>query len=222
MKPLYSNTELEKSITTDKLLCECYICSKPFLTTKREIMYALKGSRNTAKYCSRKCSQTSREKKILCDCLTCGIKFNKIPAEVTNKNFCSRTCSGIYNQKHKSTGTRRSKLEVWIEEQLSKSYPILEIQYNKTSAIKAELDIYIPSLNIAFELNGIFHYEPIYGVNKLQKIQVNDKSKSKACHDAKIDLCIIDTSGQKYVKPSTSQKYLDIILKIIKERLSII
>jgi hypothetical protein len=222
MKPLFSNIELENSKTTDKLLCECYICSKPFLTTKREIMYSLKGSRNTAKYCSRKCSQISREKKISCICLTCGTYFNKIPAEVTDKNFCSRTCSGIYSQKHKSTGTRRSKLEVWLEEQLTKEYPNLEIHYNKTSAINTELDIFIPSLNVAFELNGIFHYEPIYGVNKLQKIQDKDKSKSKLCHEAKIDLCVIDTSSQKYVKPSTSQKYLDIILTIIKERSSIV
>ena len=72
---------------------------------------------------------------------------------------------------------------------------------------------------MAFELNGIFHYEPIYGNDKLTKIQENDVSKSKACHEHKIDLCIIDTSQQKYVKPSTSQKYLIIIINIINERL---
>ena len=57
-------------------------------------------------------------------------------------------------------------------------------------------------------------------LNKYYNIQIkeNDISKSKACHDAKIDLCIIDTSKQTYVKPSTSQKYLDIITTIIKER----
>ena len=41
------------------------------------------------------------------------------------------------------------------------------------------------------------------------------------CHDNKIDLCIIDVSQQKYVKPSNSKKYLDIITNIIKERMSI-
>jgi hypothetical protein len=71
-------------------------------------------------------------------------------------------------------------------------------------------------------LNGIFHYEPIYGVNKLDKIQSNDISKSKACFDAKIDLCIIDTSTQSYFKESTSQKYLNIIINIINERLLIL
>jgi hypothetical protein len=222
MKPLFLNIELDKSKTTDKLLCECYFCSKPFLTTKRKIMYSLRGHKDTAKFCSRKCLFSSREKKILCECLNCGKQFNKIPAEVGDKNFCSKRCSVIYNNKNKSHGYRRSKLEIWIEQQLTEIYPDLHIDYNKTSAINSELDIYIPSINIAFELNGIFHYEPIYGIDKLEKIQENDVSKSKSCHDTKIDLCIIDTSSQKYVKPSTSQKYLDIILNIIKERLSIL
>ena len=70
-------------------------------------------------------------------------------------------------------------------------------------------------------MNGIFHYEPIYGINKLNQIQENDKSKTKLCHDLKIDLCIIDVSQQKYFTISTSQKYLDIITNIINERLLI-
>ena len=61
-------------------------------------------------------------------------------------------------------------------------------------------------------------HEPIYGVGKLGQIQENDASKSKACHDAKIDLCIIDTSSQKYFRPKTSHKYLSIITKIIDNR----
>ena len=36
--------------------------------------------------------------------------------------------------------------------------------------------------------------------------------------NAKIDLCIIDTSQQSYITPKTSQKYLDIITKIINDR----
>ena len=85
----------------------------------------------------------------------------------------------------------------------------------------SELDIYFPTLNFAVELNGIFHYEPIYGIDKLNQVIENDKSKTKMCHDNKIDLCIIDVSQQKYVKPSNSKKYLDIITNIIKERMSI-
>jgi hypothetical protein len=74
------------------------------------------------------------------------------------------------------------------------------------------------SLNIAFELNGIFHYEPIYGNDKLNKIQNNDMRKFQACLEHNIELCIIDTSQQKYFKESTSQKYLNIIVNILNEK----
>jgi hypothetical protein len=137
----------------------------------------------------------------------------------SKNHFCSQSCTISYNNKHKTTGNRRSKLEIYLENQLTILYPNLPIDYNLKLAINSELDIYIPSLNLAFELNGIFHYEPIFGINKLDQIRNNDISKSKACIDNRIDLCIIDTSDQKYVKPSTSQKYLDIIIKIINERL---
>ena len=132
--------------------------------------------------------------------------------------FCNRSCAATYNNRNKTTGTRRSKLEKWLEEQLTELYKDLDIHFNRKDAIGSELDIYIPSLNLAFELNGIFHYEPIYGVDKLQQIKENDVSKSKSCHDAQIDFCVIDTSDQKYFKPKTAQKYLDIILKVINER----
>ena len=56
-------------------------------------------------------------------------------------------------------------------------------------------------------------------IDKLTQTQQNDMSKSKKCHDNHIDLCIIDTSHQKYFKESTSQQYINIIVKIIKERM---
>jgi hypothetical protein len=222
MKPLFTESEFNLSSSKDLLPCECYQCGKSFLRSKKYINDVLNPKLDkNGKFCSKICSSKYNSKRIICVCKNCNTEFEKISSEFKRfpNNFCSRSCSVSYNNKHKTTGNRRSKLELWLQEQLTKLYPNLEIHYNKTSAINSELDIYIPSLNLAFELNGIFHYEPIFGVNKLQRIQQNDISKSKACHDAKIDLCVIDTSGHKYVKPSTSQKYLDIILNIIKERL---
>ena len=78
-----------------------------------------------------------------------------------------------------------------------------------------ELDVLIPSLNLAFELNGIFHYEPIYGSDKLSSIKNNDERKFQACLEKGIELVIIDTSSQVYFKEKTSQKYFDIIENII-------
>ncbi len=222
MKPLYSQNEFDIAKSSDKLKCECYTCEKAFYLTKHQIQDVLNPNENRqGRYCSKKCQNKSQESKESVTCFNCNTEFYKTRSQIkkTKNNFCSKSCAATYNNKNKTHGTRRSKLETWLEEKLISLYPNLEFHFNQKTAINSELDIYIPSLNLAFELNGIFHYEPIYGINKLQQIQENDISKSKACHEAKIDLCTIDTSGQKYVKPSTSQKYFDIINNIIKERL---
>ena len=164
--------------------------------------------------------KSPRPKKLVI-CKKCKTKFEKQinQIEKTNNNFCSKSCAAIYNNTHKKHGTRRSKLEKYLEEELTKLYPNLEIHFNRKDAINSELDIYIPSLSLAFEINGIFHYEPIYGQEKLDKIQNNDKRKFAACHDANISLCIIDASSLKYFKPKNAKKYLDIVSNIIDDNI---
>jgi hypothetical protein len=227
MKTLFTEEEYNNSKSSDKLLCECLLCQKSFGVTKSLITYELKHNRNRHIYCSDECYYLSRKTSSLNNtpCSNCGVSFERKPSEIDKSKsgniFCSQSCSATFNNKTKTHGNRRSKLEIWLEDEITKLYPNLQIDFNKKDTIGSELDIFIPSLNIAFELNGIFHYEPIYGVNKLNQIQENDKSKTKICHELKIDLCIIDVSQQKYFTLSTSQKYLDIITNIINERLSI-
>ena len=93
-------------------------------------------------------------------------------------------------------------------------YPNLKIEYNQTNAINGELDIYIPSLKLAIELNGIFHYEPIYGKEKLHAMKTNDKRKFQACLERGIELCIINT-GKTSFSEKTADKYLDIIKNLV-------
>lgn len=95
-----------------------------------------------------------------------------------------------------------------------------EIIFNGKEIINSELDIYIPSLKLAFELNGIFHYEPIYGEEKLKNIKNNDDRKFQDCLEKNIELCIIDTSGSKNFKPERDKKYFDIISNIINARIT--
>ena len=224
MKPLYTQEEFDSANTQTRLPLECYYCSNLFTFRKKDILETFNPNlKKTGEFCSRKCKCLYKGQSIKTKCLNCDKEVIKSLSELKKhpNTFCNSSCAATYNNKNKTTGNRRSKLEIWLEEQLTQFYPDLPIDFNKKSAIGSELDIYIPSLNLGIELNGIFHYEPIYGTNKLDQIQNNDKSKSLACHEAKIDLCIIDTSGQTYVKPSTSQKYLDIIINIINERLLI-
>ena len=51
---------------------------------------------------------------------------------------------------------------------------------------------------------------------KLDKIKENDNNKFQLCQQKGISLCIIDTSSQKYVTESSSQKFLNIIRKIMQ------
>ena len=136
----------------------------------------------------------------------------------SGNQFCSRSCSNKYNNARKTKGTRVSKLEVWLSKQLPELFPDLEFHFNRKDAINSELDIFIPKLKLAFELNGIFHYEPIFGSEKLSSIQNNDDRKFQACIEAGIELCLVDVSSMTYFKPKKGQKYLDIITNIINDK----
>jgi len=190
------------------------------------------GAYNCATFCRRFGSwnkalkiilnQTSMQMKgnLIVYCRLCNKKFTKRINQIdkTKNNFCSKSCAAIYNNTHKTKGTRRSKLEVWLETQLPISYPNLQFLFNDKTTINSELDIYIPKFKLAFELNGIFHYEPIFGINKLLKIQNNDNRKFQACLEKNIELCIIDASSLKYFKPDNAKKYLKIICNIIDKK----
>jgi len=225
MKQLFTNGEYLKAKSTDKLPCQCNGCGNTFHVEKKMITYGLKHNKNINNYCSNKCQGLIIDVRIERVCGCCDKKVKRTPKIINSSKsgrvFCSRSCSVTYNNTHKKYGTRKSKLEKWLETKLIDLYPELEIHFNRKDAINSELDIYIPSLKLGFELNGIFHYEPIYGQDKLDKIKNNDNRKFQACIEQNIELCIIDSSQQKYFKEKTSQKYLDIIVNLLNSRLSL-
>lgn len=199
----------------------CGSCQIEFQRPLRQITKG-KIREDKLSFCSRKCKDDHHNKKITVSCLNCQKGFEKKAHEIIRNpnHFCSRSCSASYNNRNKKHGTRRSKLEVWLESQLSEQYPELEIHYNRSDAIQSELDIFIPSLSLAFELNGIFHYEPIYGIEKLASIQHNDECKLQACLENNIKLCILDVSCMKYFKETKGQVFLNTICLNIDSELS--
>lgn len=222
MKHLYTPEEFNNSTSESMIPLICIGCNEIFYIKKQKIEYHIKkSSHRTFDFCNSECRKEFRKKNImsLTKCTNCGCEITKLKsASKRHKNtFCTHSCSTIYFNSNKKQGTRRSKLEIWIEEQLTKLYPNIVIDYNKRDTIKAELDIYIPSLKLAFELNGIFHYEPIFGDDRLKSTKINDNNKFQSCISLGISLCIIDTSKQKYFKESTCRPYLDIITNIIND-----
>lgn len=208
------------SMSKTKIEVICINCNNIYFRTKKSILYKFKIKQIYPKYCSNKCQleYQNKNKNITITCANCGsTKTINISRVNIKNNFCTQSCSATYNNKNKTSGTRRSKLETYLEKQLAVLYPDLEIHYNRKDTIQSELDIYIPSLKLAFELNGIFHYEPIYGQDKLNKIQASDQNKFQLCQQHGISLCIIDTSSQKRFTELSSQKYLDIISNIIRQ-----
>ena len=227
MKALF---DLEKinELKKEDLNFECKSCLCIFLGDKRAVKRSLgliKGDgKNKIDYCSTKCQREYEERfsKIECKCSNCSTSLIKRKSELkkskTGNLFCTKKCSAEFNNKNKTTGVRRSKLESWIEHKLCSKYEF-EIIFNGKEAIGSELDIYIPSLNLAFEINGIFHYEAIYGDNKLNSIINNDRIKFQSCLSKKIELCVINTTESKNFKPERDIKYLKIIEDIIEEKI---
>ena len=227
MQPLYSEQEFANASSSDRLPCKCYKCHKPFLKKKHAIVQFLNGSKKKykIKYCSQRCASSHAIRKHalvhqIVNCLQCSSLFKKETSHINRSpnHFCSKSCATIYNNTHKKHGTRRSKLEVWLEQQLPSLYPSLEFHFNRKDAINAELDIYIPSIKLAFELNGIFHYEPIYGPKKLAQIQNNDQRKYQTCIEHGIELCLIDVSKFKHFKEKGAMMFLDVIRNIIDQK----
>lgn len=216
MKKLFTTQQYKDAKGKDKLPLQCKHCKKKFYARKKHIGYAEKDGIR-CNYCSRACRANHNIPSITMPCKQCGIPVTKTRHEHKQfpSHFCSHGCSATYNNTHKTKGNRRSKLESWLEQELTKLYPKLHFDFNKKDAIDSELDIYIPSLHLAFELNGIFHYEPIFGKKKLKQIKNNDERKFQACIERNIEFCSVDVSSLKYFKPQNAQKYLDIICKVI-------
>lgn len=209
---------------SDLVLLTCSICSTEYQKTKKNVLQHNKRQANANLFCSSKCLGVFKTTKNTVNtmCITCKEKITKKKNqfEKSSNHFCSRSCSTIFNNKNKSYGTRRSKLEEYLEKCLKETFPNLTIVYSGKEVIGSELDIYIPSLKLAFEIQGIFHYEPIFGQEKLDQIQKNDLLKVMKCREKDIELISINCSKQKNVTTETNQPFLKLIISIIDNSLS--
>ena len=117
---LFTDKEFETAKYCDKLNLLCERCNVSFTSSKKFIKFELKHNRGRLKYCSKNCYDVTQTTKIVVNCKQCNKEFLKTKNQFIKfpNSFCSSTCSGTYNSAHKKFGTRRSKLEKWLEEKL--------------------------------------------------------------------------------------------------------
>jgi hypothetical protein len=224
MIPKFDIKEFEKIKNVD-IIFECEICGTNFNSTKKYLRRALgitKCSRPPSlKYCSKKCYSKGQVTGKYIKCDSCGTDKYKTLREIKrNKSgffYCGYKCKGTHWNQNKNYGFNRSKLEIWIESKIKNKYDF-DILFNDRSLLSNyELDIYIPNLKIAFELNGIFHYEPIFGEEKLKIIKKKDIEKINLCYEKGVDLISIDTTDSKRFNEARDAKYLNYIITEIEK-----
>jgi very-short-patch-repair endonuclease len=106
-----------------------------------------------------------------------------------------------------------SKYEDMIEYHL-KNYNINFIREHRfidCVGIKNKLpfDFYLPDHNICIEFDGMHHYEPLYGINKLNIIKKLDSIKTKYCLDNNIKLIRIPYWEYKTIESIISNLFVN-------------
>jgi len=198
-------------------LIVCDNCGELHYKAKCEILRGLR--RTKLFFCSNKCDNEFHITKKEVSCAQCATTFLKLPNQIakTKNNFCSKSCAATFNNKNKTYGIRRSKLEIAIEKMLKTNYLSLAFDCNGKKIIGSELDFYFPALNLAIQLNGPLHYQPIYGNDKLFQIQKMDEEKRLKCKLQNIKLIEIDVSKDTYLNKKLLEQRLLQIKNILAE-----
>jgi hypothetical protein len=215
MKILVPVKELSTYRARAPVPLECENCGITFYKPKCDVLTSLKGNPQFAlRFCSLKCHHAKRVKDthIEVACEQCGKLVIKQTSwlKKNKHNFCSRSCSAKFQNAHKTLGkSRKSKAETYLGDLIRADFKQLLVEENVRGMLPSglELDLYVPALKLAIELNGPLHFFPIYGKSKLQSIKDKDIQKAVEAQSIGCNLIIIDISRIKYW-PET-QAFLD-------------
>lgn len=138
--------------------------------------------------------------------------------------YCSRSCITKHKNRTMIQGKNRSHLEKFISDNLPSRYPELEFLFNRWDIIGGdELDIYIPALKLAIELNGRFHYENVLnnaeGRIRLERAIRTDLRKRKKCRERGITFYEIDTRSMTTYSTKKARYFLNMVSDLIEARL---
>lgn len=90
---------------------------------------------------------------------------------------------------------------LWSDREILRNYKHPELVY-EDSMKNMELDIFIPSLSLAFEFQGFYHFQFYYFSGNSEHMQQRDHSKRVACD--KIGVTLINVP---YTWDSTTERY---------------
>jgi very-short-patch-repair endonuclease len=128
----------------------------------------------------------------------------------------------IYKQQKAGEALRRasiegSKAEKFLYEQLTKEgYDVIIHKTGLIPGEKYEIDLYIPSLLIAIEIDGPQHFFPVYGEDNLNRNIKYDSIKNGALLGR--GLCIIRVKYLlKHNSQQTNKKLFDLVITQIKK-----
>ncbi len=205
---LIDNDSFNKLRIKELVPMKCKFCGNNFYQTKHMIIRTVRQG-GFSGFCSTSCSNKNKSNKTKLNCKECNkeIYLSKSRIKPLKNNFCSKSCSITYRNKNKTDGYIRSKMEDFIESKIKEEFPNLECICNERKLLNGlELDFYFPKLKLAFELNGITHYEPIYGEDRLERSKDSDKRKMLLCYQLGVELAVIDISSIKYFKEKHGSK----------------
>lgn len=212
-----SKKEFDELTLRENIKMYCRVCDCPFMQSKNIVIKSFKNG-FTSGFCSRNCSNKFKKNQVsqLCEECQIPIMVRKWQYDNYNHFFCSYHCSAKFRAKNKKTGDNRSKIEEFIELKIKEKFPDLILLTNDRQLLNGlELDFYFPSLKIGIELNGITHYEPIYGIDRLTRSKDSDKRKMILCNEIGIELAVINISQFKYFTEKSGDIVFQEIEKII-------
>ena len=164
--------------------------------------YSKQGEQKKRKhqFCCRQCRLDYFNTKFIANCKTCNVEIERHGSDKSKSGFyfCSSRCSASYNNQIRQK-KRRSKMEKALFDLLVTAFPKLEIIANDRKTLNGlEIDIFIPKLQLAIEWNGIVHFKPIFGEEKLLAVQEKDRQKLQIANEKNIRLIVIPDYRSNY------------------------